>query len=91
MHKSETDLPFHQRFMLTFLADTDHRVLASGHSLLPNCPVARHIPWIHARVVGALEATLFTVALVKLAGTVSARGHLAKFKQLVRAAVSACK
>ena len=73
--------------MLAFLADAYHGVLTGGDRFLADRPVAGDVARIHAWVIGTLQATLFPVALVKLASAVSARRHPAQFQQLVRTAV----
>lgn len=75
VHPGHVPLPLDERLVFAFLADTDHGVLTSGHGFLADRPVAGDVARIHARIIGALQATLFPVALVKLTGAVSARRH----------------
>lgn len=73
--------------MLVLLADGDHGVLARGHHLLPDGPVAGHVARVHPRVVGTLQATLLPVALVVLPGAVRPRRDPSQLEQLVRCAI----
>lgn len=72
--------PLDERFVFAFLTDTDHCVLASRHRFLADRPVAGDVARIHARIIGALQATLFPVAFIKLAGAVSARCDSSELK-----------
>lgn len=73
--------------MLVLLADSDHRMLAGRHHLLPDGPVAGDVARVHARIVGALQATLFPVAFVILARTVRPGRDTAQLEQLARCTV----
>lgn len=56
--------------MLALLSHGDHSVLAGGHGLLPQSQVAGDVPWVHARVVGRLQAALLAIALVEVTAAV---------------------
>lgn len=83
MRNYAAHLPLHQRLVRVLLADGDHRVLARRHRFLAYRPVAGDVSRIHARVVGALQATLLAVALVDLARTVGAGCDATQFEQLI--------
>jgi len=61
-------------------------VLALGHHLLPDSVPARHVPRIHARVVGRLQRAPLPVALVEVAAAVRAGHQLAALFGLSRRA-----
>lgn len=88
IHEPVYFLPFNQRLVGVLLAHRYHRMLACGHRFLSNRPVTCHIPWIHARIIGTLKATLFAIAFVELSRTVCAWRDATKFKQLIRSTVS---
>lgn len=56
--------------VLALLSHGDHSVLAGGHGLLPQSQVAGDVPWVHARVVGRLQAALLAIALVEVTAAV---------------------
>lgn len=57
--------------VLALLSHGDHGVLAGRHGLLPQGQVAGDVTWVHARVVGRLQATLLAVAFVEVTAAVS--------------------
>jgi len=76
-----------QRRAIPALGHRHHGVLALGHHLLPDRVPARHVPRVHARVVGRLQRTpLAAVALVKVAAAVRAGHQLAALLGLGRRA-----
>jgi len=78
-----------QRRAVPALGHRHHGVLALGHHLLPDRVPARHVPRVHARVVGRLQRTpIAAVALVKIAAAVRAGHQLAALLGLGRRAQS---
>jgi hypothetical protein len=71
------DGAFHVHLVRRLLPHGDHGVLTSRYEFLAEAPVARHVPRVHSRVVGRLEAARLPVALLELPGAVSPGGHLA--------------
>lgn len=77
--------------MRVLLADGDHGVLARGHRLLANRPVARDIARIHARIVGALQTAFLAVTFIKLTSAIGAWRDASQLKQFIWWAISAKK
>jgi hypothetical protein len=63
-------------------------VLACWHRLLADRPIARHIPRIHAGVVGTLQSTFVARTLLELACTISSRRNASEIKGIGCCAVT---
>jgi hypothetical protein len=75
-------------FMTVLLTHWNHGVLACRHCLLADRPIARHVPRVHAGVVGTLQTTFVAWTLLKLPCAISSRRNASEIEGIGCCAVT---